>query len=78
MIIKTLYVTVIGGKTTASIIEPQTPYTTMYRVIADEGKRLTNGTEEYTVIDTDSLDGWYEVADSDAEEILNILLGGAE
>ena len=36
-------------------------YTTRYRLIASEGKLLTNGTTETYCIDVDSADGWTEI-----------------
>lgn len=46
-----------------SPIKPETEnYTTLYRLIADEGKALTqDGIELYMCIDVESVDGWYEV-----------------
>ena len=36
-------------------------YTTRYRLIASEGKLLTDGTTETFCIDVDSADGWTEI-----------------
>lgn len=33
------------------------------RLIADEGKVLTNGTDKFHIIDVDALDKWREEAD---------------
>ena len=46
-----------------SLIKPEgVKYETHYRLIADEGKALTqDGIELYTVIDVEFIDGWYEV-----------------
>lgn len=38
-------------------------YTTRCRLIADEGKLLTNGTVETFCIDVDSAEGWMEIDD---------------
>ena len=38
-------------------------YTTRYRLIASDGKLLTNGTIETYCIDVDSADGWAEIDD---------------
>ncbi len=54
------------GGTTVSPIQPEGSYTTTLRLIADEGKVLTNGVTETSCVDTDSADGWVEV---DAPEI---------
>lgn len=57
-----------GGITT-SPIKPETEYTEMVRLIADEGKDLTKDGENTTpCVDTDSTDGWYEV-DSIEKEV---------
>lgn len=56
-----------GGITVATE-KPNTSYTTLYRLIADDGKMLTlDGEDLRTVVDVDSLDGWYEV-DAPPEE----------
>ena len=34
------------------------------RIIADDGKVLTNGTDKFKMIDVDALDGWREEADN--------------
>ena len=34
------------------------------RLIADEGKVLTNGTDKFKMIDVDEVDGWREEADN--------------
>ena len=64
-----------GGGVTVSPVAPEkgVPYTEMYRVIAGEGMLVTrDGVETYSVVDTDTRDGWYEVEDTsyiDAEPI---------
>lgn len=78
MEIKTLYKTVIDGKTTVSPIEPQTPYTTTYRVVAADGAEITDGTTVCTVVDTDNPEDWREISDTTAEELLDILTGVSE
>lgn len=77
MEIRTLYITENDGKTTVSPIKPEGDYTTTYRVIAADGAEITNGTMTATVIDTDNPNEWSEVEQTDAEEIVNILTGGA-
>lgn len=50
------------GKTTVSTEKPGCEYETRYRLIADEGKELTNDLENFvSCIDVESVDGWYEV-----------------
>ena len=63
MTIKTLYrYEREEGKITVSTDKPDTEYTELYRIIADEGKAVTkNGVDLYPVVDVESTDGWYEV-----------------
>ena len=49
-----------GGITVATA-EPNTEYTILYRLVADEGKVLTNGTVTTACIDTDTTEGWEEI-----------------
>lgn len=56
------------GGVTISPVKPDGEYTEMVRLVADEGKVLTqNGESITTCIDTDTADGWYEV-DEPSEE----------
>ena len=52
--------------------KPNSEYTETYRLIADEGKALTDGSNYYSCIDTDNPDKYIEVAEdetsSDSEE----------
>ena len=41
--------------------KPEGDYTVVYRLVADEGKTLTNGIERVSCLDTDNLDGWTEI-----------------
>lgn len=68
--------------------EPGVEYTTLYRLISDEGKALTDGTDFVTpCIDVDDVDGWYEIDEPipepveeeiSAEEALAIITGEGE
>lgn len=50
------------GKITHSLEKPDTDYTLLFRLIADEDKQLTKDGENFiTCIDVDSLEGWDEV-----------------
>ena len=50
------------GGVTVSPIKPDCEYTEMYRLIADEGKVLTqDGVDTTTCVDVVSVEGWYEV-----------------
>jgi hypothetical protein len=55
------------GKITVSPIKPNAEYTEMYRLIADEGKILTDGEIETGCIDVHSTEGWTEI-DAPEEE----------
>lgn len=78
------------GGTTISPNEPEpgVEYTTLYRLISDEGKALTDGTDFVTpCIDVDDVDGWYEIDEPipepveeeiSAEEALAIITGEGE
>ena len=76
MTIKTLYVyTRPDGGVDVSPVPPSEgiEYEARHRLIADEGKILTDGTTYASVIDTDNPDAWTEKdddgsADSDGEE----------
>ena len=49
------------GGTTNSPVKPDCDYTVRYRLVADEGKILTNGTDTTYCADVDSVDGWIEI-----------------
>ena len=74
------------GGVTVSPEQPDegTAYELRYRLIADEGRSLTNGEVFTQCTDTATPDAWQEVVGGDdTEEIsdtaaLNILLGGAD
>lgn len=79
------------GGTTIGPNEPDqgTEYTMLYRIIADEGKALTDGTDFTTpCIDVDDISGWYEIDEpipepveeeiSDSEALAIITGEGAE
>lgn len=56
-----------GGGVTVSPEKPDVEYQECVRLVADEGKLLTNGDIETSCIDTDSADGWWEI-DAPEEE----------
>lgn len=74
------------GGVTVSPEQPDegTAYELRYRLIADEGRSLTNGEVFTQCTDTATPDAWQEVVGGDdTEELsdsaaLNILLGGAD
>lgn len=49
------------GGVTVSPVKPDCDCQELVRLIADEGKLLTNGKDETPCIDTDSADGWWEI-----------------
>lgn len=49
------------GGTTVSPTKPSGEYTGMYRLVADEGKVLTNGEITATCADVESIEGWSEI-----------------
>lgn len=49
------------GGTTVSPTMPNTEYTEMFRLIADEGKELVNGDIHTSCIDVETTEGWIEV-----------------
>ena len=62
MIIKTLYrYQRDDGGTTVSPSKPDCEYTELLRLIADEGKALTNGSVTTSCIDVESAEGWTEI-----------------
>lgn len=54
-----------GGITESQDKPDGAEYTTRYRLIASDGKLLTNGTMETYCIDVDSVDGWSEICGTD-------------
>ena len=58
----------LDGGTTISPVKPDTEYTEMVRLVADEGKVLTNGKTFTICTDVESADGWSEVDDSNLPE----------
>lgn len=69
MIVKPLYrFTREDGGTTVSPNKPECEYTELVRLIADDGKVLTqDGENIFCVIDVDSADGWYEIDEPEEE-----------
>ena len=49
------------GGISVSPIKPNVEYTEMVRLIADEGKTLTDGTNTTICIDVSSAEGWTEI-----------------
>ena len=74
MEIKPLYRFLRGdGGVTESPDKPDgAEYTTRYRLIASEGKLLTDGATETYCIDVDSADGWTEIDDLEKDEPIDV------
>ena len=53
------------GGVTVSTIQPEVEYTTLYRLIADEGMLLTNGTTKTTCTDVTDVSEWSEIVDEE-------------
>ena len=49
------------GGVTVSPVKPNTEYTEMFRLIADEGKELMNEDVRTPCIDVESTEGWSEI-----------------
>ena len=74
MEIKPLYRFLRGdGGFTESLNKPDgVECTTRFRLIASEGKLLTDGTTETYCIDVDSADGWTEIDDQEKDEPIDV------
>lgn len=70
MIVKTLYrFEREGGGVTVSPSKPDTEFSVLYRIIADKGKVITkDNISFYSVIDTESAEGWREVDATEGAE----------
>jgi len=70
MQIKNLYRYTVENKTIDSLTKPESKYIIRYRLIADEGKTLTDGTSKTSVIDIEKgeLQKWKEVPEEIPEE----------
>lgn len=74
MIIKTLYRFIReDGGVTVSLNKPDGEYTTLSRLIADEGKILVKGDIETYCIDTDNVNEWQEITELTKEEYIEEL-----
>lgn len=66
------------GGVSISPVKPDTEYTEVYRLIADEGCTLTDGVNHVECVDTDNPEAWEEAEEEITDtEALAILLGGA-
>lgn len=85
MQIITLYkITGHGGTVSVGPVVPEqgTEYETLTRLVADDGKTLTDGTTTTGVVDTYNPEAWTEIEDETqeitAEEALDIIRGAEE
>ena len=53
-----------GGVSVSTVRPLRGEFTEVYRLIAGEGKLVTNGEITAACIDVESTDGWYEIDDS--------------
>lgn len=67
------YIRADGG-VTVSPVKPDGEYTVLYRLIADEGRTLTDGVNRAECVDTDNPELWAE--ELTAEEALDIIVNG--
>lgn len=65
------------GGTTNTPVKPDCEYTILYRLVADEGKTLTNKKDITFCIDTETPDEWNEIENEEqditGDEILSML-----
>ena len=59
------------GGITVSTIQPDVEYTALYRLVADEGMALTDGTTTTSCVDTANMSTWSEIVDTQNENIQN-------
>ena len=55
-----------GGVTVATV-QPDVEYTALYRLVADEGMILTDGTIKTSCVDTEDTSIWSEIVDTTNE-----------
>jgi hypothetical protein len=58
-----------GGGTTVSTAQPDCEYTTLFRLVADEGMLLTNGTITTSCVDTHDTSVWSEIVDEHKNDL---------
>lgn len=59
------YMRTSGGVTTSPVEPDGTDYDLRYRLIADEGKVLTDGVTETYCVDVETTEGWMEIDDAE-------------
>lgn len=52
------------GGITVSTVQPDTEFTPLYRLVADEGMLLTNGSTTTSCVDTTDTSVWSEIVDT--------------
>lgn len=52
------------GGVTVSIVQPDVEYTALYRLVADEGMLLTDGTTTTSCVDITDTSVWSEIVDT--------------
>jgi hypothetical protein len=66
-IIKLYKYTRWNGKTSTSPRKLNKPHTVIYRLVADEGKVLTDGIITTPCVDVENVEGWSEIDESKNE-----------
>lgn len=56
------------GGVTVSPVQPDGKYTILYRLVAEDGYTLTNGSTVAVCVDTDEPDKWTEIVETDMDE----------
>ncbi len=59
----------LDGGVTVSLSKPDGDYETLSRLIADDGKLLTDGTNRFCCVDTDKPEQFYEIDVSSEENL---------
>lgn len=59
------------GGVSVSVTKPDTEYAYRYRLIADDGKAITDGTITTTCIDVETANGWTEIEAPEEDIDLN-------
>ena len=55
------------GGVTVSTVQPDVEYMALYRLVADEGMILTDGTIKTSCVDTEDTSIWFEIVDTTNE-----------
>ena len=56
------------GGVSVSPVQPAGEYTVLYRLVAEDGSTLTDGSTVAACVDTDEPDKWAEIVETDTDE----------